>query len=60
MILLLNFVDQTRNAAYAVEDFMTFEFALIALIEGQLPLELKRYEDTIPLYCLDVPSLMIT
>lgn len=53
-------MDQTRNAAYAVEDFMTFEFALIALIEGQLPLELKRYEDTIPLYCLDVPSLMIT
>ena len=35
---------------------MTFEFVLIALIDGQLPLELKRYEDASPLFCLEDAS----
>ena len=32
---------------------MVFEFILLALIEGQSPVELSRYTDSTPLYCLE-------
>ena len=35
---------------------MTFEFILLALIQNEMPVEVSRYEDTVPLYCLEDAS----
>ena len=31
---------------------MTFEFILLALLKNDVPVEISRYEDTTPFYCL--------
>jgi hypothetical protein len=37
-----------RNADRAAEDIMTFEFLLIAMIDGQQPITLQQYAQLIP------------
>ena len=35
---------------------MTFEFILLALFQNQMPVEISRYEDNTPLFCLEDAS----
>ena len=37
---------------------MTFDFILLALIQNQMPIEISRYEDNTPLYCLEDASTL--